>query len=630
MASVIHSWDLSRELPKDENELRSLYQSTLQGKRAIILLDDAFDSTQVERLLPPAGNLLLVTSRDTIVLPGAQILYLNEHPFSPADAAQFLLSIEPRIGIDAPNLAKLCGYLPLALRQAASTLRQRHSLAVTDYLVRLEKNRPAQLSAVIATLRLSYDLLPPERQLRFRALGIFSGSFDRPAAATLLELDEEGTAETLESLAAGSLIAWDETARRYRLHDLVRDFALGLLSPEEIETLHLRHATHYRNIGIEAETLYNQGGENALRGLELFDSERTQIDAAFDWLQPRHDRTSAELLISLVDAVRNVAGLRLSPPQSIRWREAQLAAARFIGNYKAEGEALNNLGIAYRHLGNPRKALEFFRQALEIARNTSGEMGLGNILGNLGNTYIDLGDANRAIEVFDRCLSVHRQIGDHKGEYKDLGNLGNAYSMLRDASKAIEFYEKVLTIAYEIGDQQGQANSLCNLGSNYAALGNLPKAIESHERSLVITRAIQDKRCELNVLYNLGIAYRRSGDVDKSIQFCQQALDIARDVKSPRGEANALSGLGNAYTELGDHKKAVELHEKSRRISEEMGDRHGEATALWNSANAFWELGEKSEAIRRAEAALRIREEIKDPDAAKVRAFLARWRDEMP
>ena len=47
---------------------------------------------------------------------------------------------------------------------------------------------------------------------------------------------------------------------------------------------------------------------------------------------------------------------------------------------------LGNLGIAYSDLGEPRKAIEYYEQALKISRDIGDRRGEGNRLGNLGNS----------------------------------------------------------------------------------------------------------------------------------------------------------------------------------------------------------------------------------------------------
>ena len=57
-------------------------------------------------------------------------------------------------------------------------------------------------------------------------------------------------------------------------------------------------------------------------------------------------------------------------------------------------------------------------------------------------------------------------------------------------------------------------------------------------------------------------------------------------------------------------------------------DRGSEGTGLWNMSLALDRLDKHNEAIQYAEDALSIFDQIEDPNAAKVRAQLAVWRDQ--
>jgi hypothetical protein len=136
---VIRAFAPDLALPDDLEGLQKLYRSLLNGKRALILADDARDATQVRPLLPPQGCALLVTSRQRFNLPGMTPLDLGT--LAPAEAEALLLSICGRIGAAAARLAQLCGYLPLALHVSAGLFASDQTLPVADYLQALEDER---------------------------------------------------------------------------------------------------------------------------------------------------------------------------------------------------------------------------------------------------------------------------------------------------------------------------------------------------------------------------------------------------------------------------------------------------------------------------------------------------------
>ncbi|MFI5353016.1 MAG: tetratricopeptide repeat protein [Candidatus Binatales bacterium] len=627
MAYVIRSYDRVAPLPETEAGLAGLYQTLLHGKRALLLMDNARDREQVEPLIPPTGCALLVTSRQRFVLPGLFARSLDTLP--PDRSRELLLKIAPRIGDRADEIAKLSGYLPQALRTAAGALSERPNLSPAD-LVRRMKDAQGRLklTGVELSLTVSADLLSPDLRDRWLQLAVFPDSFDQRGAAAVWKLDPDPAQDNLGELLRYSLLEWNAASLRYRLHDLVRDFAGAHLGEAARAEAQSRHAAYYKDVLAGADQLYLKGGAAVPQGLTLFDLERGNIRAGQAWSAAHAgvDDAGARLCVDYPDAGVYVLSLRLHPREWIDWLDAALGAARRLGDRGAEGVSLGNLGIAYDALGDHRRAIEFYEQRLAIARETGDRPGEASGSGNLGLACYALGEYRRAIEFYEQYLAIAREIGDRRGEGNALGNLGLAYDALGDHRRAIEFYEQQLTIAREIGDRRGEGNALGSLGLAYHALGDYRRTVEFQEQHLVIAREIGDRRGEGNALGNLGNAYRALGEYRRAIEFHEQARAILREIGDRHGEGSCLGNLGNAYDALGDHRRAIEFHEQQLAIAREIGDREGEATALFNSARALAALSDRAAATARAEAALKILEELESPGTATVRQALAEWR----
>jgi len=298
--------------------------------------------------------------------------------------------------------------------------------------------------------------------------------------------------------------------------------------------------------------------------------------------------------------------------RAIEYYEQALAIDREIGDRRGEGADLGNLGAAYHCLGEVRRAIGTFEQALTIARDISDWRSEGNWLSNLGNAYFTLGDARRAIEYYEQALAIAREIGDRRGEGTHLGDLGSAYHCLGEVRRAVEYYEQALAIAREIGDQRIAENSLGNLGLAYRHLGEVWRAIECHEQALEIAREIEDRRNEGAHLGNLGLAYADLGSVGRAIEYHEQALEIAREIGDRHGEGTHLGNMGNACFALREVQRAIEYHEQALAISRKIGDQRGEGTHLGNLGNAHATLGDARRAIEYYEQALEIAREIGD------------------
>lgn len=247
-------------------------------------------------------------------------------------------------------------------------------------------------------------------------------------------------------------------------------------------------------------------------------------------------------------------------------------------------------------------------------------------LNELGLHQQLLGETREAIGCFEKCLAISKEIGNRRGEGTAHGNLGNNYLDLGDTKKSTDFYEQALVISRETGDQGLEGHSLGNLGIVYTHSGNLPKAIETLNQALLVAREVGDRRGESAHIGNLGIAYKESGELSKAIKLYEEQLSICRQLGDRLGESNALGNLGVAYRLLGEARKAIDFYNLALIIDREIGDRRGEAASLINSALALNQLGDRAEAIALAEEALRIYKTVEDPNAAKARSLLAKWR----
>jgi len=540
MAFVIRAFDLEAKLPEGEAELRALYLSRLNGKRVLLLMDNARDAAQVAPLVPPQFCVLLVTSRLQFTLPGLREKRLDVLP--PEKAEALLLEICSRIDGQAGAVATLCGRLPLALRLAAAALKEKVNLAPEDYVRRLKQGKLAALPAagadpsMEACIGLSYDLLSPAVQKGWRKLGVFPDTFDAPAAVALWQMEADGAEDMLGGLLKYSMLEWNGTARRYRLHDLMRDFARTRL--QEVSKEHeaaRRHATYYVNVLGRANGLYRKGRDSIRPGLALFDLEWGNIQAGQAWAaaHAERDNDSAQLCNLYPDLGAHCLDLRLHPRERIRWREAALAAACHLSDRRAEGMHLSGLGTAYGDLGEHRRAIGYFEGALVADREVNNRRGESQDLGNLGNVHARLGEYRGAIRYLEQALLLHRQVGDRLGEGQDLGNLGLAYLNLGEHRQAIERQAQALAIYRETGDRRNEARALGNRGLAHYSLGEYRQALECHEQDLVIAHEIGDRRGEGYALWNMSLVMDKLGERQEAIEHAEAAIKILEQIESP-------------------------------------------------------------------------------------------------
>ncbi|HKP54568.1 MAG TPA: tetratricopeptide repeat protein [Chloroflexia bacterium] len=599
LKTIIQALEPEASLPDDLPGLQTTYLSLCHDKHMLILADDAHDATQVAPLLPPRGSALLLTSRNRFSLPGMEIADLEV--LKPLEAEQLLLEISSRIGSSASRLAQLCGFLPLALRLSANLIKD-NPISVSSYREKLEDRRnrlkhlydPEDPSiSVEASLQLSYEAIDQNTQAVLCQLSVFPGTFDRDAALAVAALpgaedDSDSNSQLVEVaivlLYRRSLIEWDEKTERFVMHDLVRDFTSARLDDEAAPRL--RHALYYAKVAALAEDFYRTGGESLIRGLNLFDRERTNIDTGWSWARglaaTSPGQEIGKLLMDYANATVGISEIRYDMRRErIPQLQAALAYARVAKDMSAEGRFLGSLGVAYRKLGDTSKAIGYYEQALEIMKEIGDHHSEGRALGNLGLVYLDLGDTSKGIGYYEQALEIMKEIGDRRDEGIAFSNLGLAYLDLGDTSKAIGYFEQHLLIVREIGDRHSEGTTLSGLGFVYLDLGDTSKAIGYFEQHLLIAREISDRRGEGYALGSLGFAYGNLGDTNKAISYYEQHLRIAREIGDRRGESISSGNLGLLMEQQGDLDRAIQLMRVLVDFEREIGHAAAEQDAAY-------------------------------------------------
>lgn len=490
----------------------------------------------------------------------------------------------------------------------------------------------------IKRARFLFDKLAGEEKELLEHIAVYRRP--EPFEAIKIMFTDSTPVDSVDALLDKSLLETDHNGR-YWLHPLVQEFSYeDLINKKEA---HILAVKYYLSLPLPENPTKKEDLQSAIEAhyhaceaemydlaanivwkydipylLDLWGNPRALIEI-YEKLLPK-DHFKDEPIIGnkqVHEALLGNLGLVYSDlgdtRKAIEYYEQALKISREIGDRRGEGVDLGNLGNAYHRLGETRKSIEYYEQALKIARETEDRGGESTNLGNLGNAYSDMGETRIAIEYYKQALEIAREMKDRREEERRLGSLGLAYSDLGEQRKAIEYHKQALKISREIGDRQGECADLGNIGLAYSDMGEPKRAIKYYERSLKISREIEYKQWEGTALGNLGLAYNDLGETRKAIEYTEQALKIARDVEDRRGEGIALGILGLAYSRLRELRKAIEYYGQTLKITRDIGDKRGEGAVLGNLGNAYKNLGEPRKAIECLKQSLAIGKAIEDP-----------------
>ena len=274
-----------------------------------------------------------------------------------------------------------------------------------------------------------------------------------------------------------------------------------------------------------------------------------------------------------------------------------LEAAKEIADKNVQGDAYVNLSTTCYFLFDFKKAIEYSKRGLSFAEDTADRNLEGRAYDILGNAYKSLCDSKRAIEYFRRALIIAKEIGDRELEGIAYNNLGAGNFALSDSKKAIKFFKLSLCIEKEIGNKQLEGDIYNNLGASYGFLCDFKKAMEFFDLSISVAKENGNRDSQGVVYINIGNVYQCLGDSNKAIKLYEEGLSIVKETENKTSQAEAYINLSFAYSSIGDFKKGVEYSKLGLSIAEEIGDRNLQGTAYVNLAVPYSYIGDFKKAI---------------------------------
>ncbi|WP_326811366.1 tetratricopeptide repeat protein [Streptomyces scopuliridis] len=599
-------------IPDSLDDRSALYRSTLDGRRILVLLDNARDAAQVRPLLPGTeGCAALVTSRVRMVdLAGAHLVDLDV--MSPEEALQLFTRIvgEERVGAErkaALDVVAACGFLPLAIRIAASRLAARRTWTVSVLAAKLadERRRLDELQAgdlaVKATFELGYGALDAAQARAFRLLGLADGpDLSLAAAAAVLDLPLHDTEDLLESLVDTSLLE-SAAPGRYRYHDLVRLYARACAErdeqpPSEREAALSRLLDFYLATAASVYALERPGDRlvdhlepTSYEGLSFTDRHDAQ-----DWLY-----AEANCLLAFVRQCSGARTLRRSV--DLLWASVDLAESG--ANSKQYEEAAAVLREAAHAAGDQRAEA----RALVVLANVH------QLVGRFEEADSEAGQAHRLAEAaqdpLPSCWAANARgvIALFQGRHAE----GEKY-----LTRSLERFRAA-------GDRAGEASALCNLSRIRLATGRTSSAVALAQQGIDIYDGLGHSLRGANGRYALGLALTQAGQLGDAAQRLHEALVVFRDSRQRLWEGMTLCRL--AETDLEGHKpaQAASNAEMALTVLRGIGGEWRRGNVLTVLGRALHGIGQTGRAQVCWREALSLYEDLGSPEAADVRALLS-------
>jgi tetratricopeptide (TPR) repeat protein len=542
------------------------------------------------------------------------------------------------------------------------------------------------------------DEMLPASQIVEEARGLAAEGEHRQAFEELLALASQAHETGLTAPAADLLVdlreivdlrrvAPRERAWLYNLEGLTqralgnvvgarRSFRQMLATGERLGDPHILSTAH-QNIGVEAlvEDRPDDAREHLLQAMEL----KQQID---DWygfgqvainlvsLLVGLERTDeAERLLDdiepalksarepglLSSAYGNRARLavirgRLDEAEPLHRRALDYARrAQDLGH---EVVSLQNLGALSNDLGQPGRALRWYRRAIRVAETIGAPPQLHVLQRSLAGTLHRLGREREAVEAFAAARMYAEASGDRQHVAEATADLGAVLLTLGEHEHAEASLREALAAFRELGDAQWQADCLTNLSVSYQRRGKLEDAWQALTDAIAVLPAeSQERRSELlrwageQALADperrpLGPEYLRHslveleelerthelasrtataaallrdrGLLDEALDLFSRALELYERLDRPHMAFHVRNDRAIVLTELRQFDEAQEDWRQCLGVARRRRDRHMRQQAYMNLGECLRRAGELGEAIRNQRRALRVARNLGD------------------
>jgi DNA-binding SARP family transcriptional activator/tetratricopeptide (TPR) repeat protein len=566
-----------RHVPSALDAQSALLRSLLDGRRMMLLLDNAHDASQVRPLLPGSpGCMVLVTSRSQltglVVTEGAWPLSLD---VLAADEAAELL--EKRLGPDRvtaePNavaalVAQSAG-LPLALSVACARAVTKAGGRLADLAAeladardRLDVLRTGEVTTDLrAVFSWSVDKLSEEAASAFRLIGLHPGpDISVAAAASLTGTRPARARAALAELTRASLLT-EDAAGRFGCHDLLRAYAAeqaaATLGDAERDLARRRILDHYlRTAHAAAARLYPGRGPLTLPGrpdgvaAEEFDGDGA-YDAALAWFTAEN-RVLHNVTRMAVDHGYDEDCWKLAwcwtPLLKRRGRlnavltvqRIALDAADRLGDTSALAHVHYDLGHVSLRLGAYAAAEAHLRRALELFTALDDSAGIGQVRHGLGLLLHQQEKYAAALMHGLEALKLRRTYADRAAVAYSENLVGWIQAHLGQHEAALRRCRVALDLHRQSGSRSGAADTLDSIAYIHGKLGDHRQAIACYAQAIELYRLIGDAEAEASSLLYLGDIQVEAGAADAARDSWERALSLLAQI--PGADTTGAAG----------------------------------------------------------------------------------------
>lgn len=230
--------------------------------------------------------------------------------------------------------------------------------------------------------------------------------------------------------------------------------------------------------------------------------------------------------------------------------------------------SLNMLGVVYRRMDLVKPALDYHKQAIDIAysvKNPSFELkhSIAVSQNSMGNIYLTLKQYDLALNQFKKSIVIEKESNNRLGlaiNHQNIGYVDEAQGRLDDALKN---YQKSLEYNNSLDSEVGRAICYNSIGQIYIKQGKYNEAKAIIEDALEKALKIKDQFYISLSYINLGWVNSKLNLDKEAEDYLNKALQIGEQYSFKTAIVDANKYLSDLYVKKGDYKTAMKYYVNS-------------------------------------------------------------------
>lgn len=261
-----------------------------------------------------------------------------------------------------------------------------------------------------------------------------------------------------------------------------------------------------------------------------------------------------------------------APAEAVDYGKQALNLAESTNFKKGIAYALKNIGLGYYMQGNFLEVLNYWDQSLKVFETMNDKLGVSNILNNLGAIYFNQGNDAKAIDFYLRSLRASEDIGDTLRIATALINIGGVYyNKPATHEKALEFYLKALPLSEKIADKGAIGAVSINIGEIYLERNKDSTALLYFKKSY--SAWLGTGRVPYSIT-RIGDVYSKRKDYQTALKYYNEAIGIAKKFEAKLELIRPLLGIAQTYSLMGNELMALNAFNEAKNTATEIGSNY--------------------------------------------------------